>query len=272
MRQLHLFTIGTSILTNFERKYPKFLEKLGYQNIGRLPPDHPLQEKIMGSAHKGNILFDKLYGFVKEDPERASAELNAFLKFQSLYGYNRPGETEIGLYTTDTGSGWLCGRLIYTYLKENGYVLNEPVRVRDFGLGYNFFDSALLNLIDNFSKIIFSKRRKGYRIYVNVTAGFKPETCFTTIISLLFGVDKIYYIHESFHEIVVIPAVPLSIDREFLKMIDIDGSPVYWVKEKYGEKILEELDRKGLIYEKSGKIFLRKWVKRLMVIWENEKQ
>jgi len=265
MKVFHVVTVGTAILLNFARTFKDEAEELKISSWGRLPPDHDDQKKAEASAHRGSKVFDRLLEYVNSDPYSASAELNAFYRFTDLYGPSRIEDIEIGLYTTDTGTGYLCGRIVYEHLKSRGYYVNEPVRVRGFGLGASLFDEALSNLIDKIAGVVKSKKNAGYRVYVNATAGFKPETSFATIISMVMGADKVYYIHESFREVVALPLLPITVKEEFLSLIDriYPHISLADLKDIIGYERIKELEERGVIIIREGRVEPRPWIRKL---------
>jgi len=262
--ELHLFTVGVSILQNFAKSEAGKSFK-GSEGWYRLPPDSPEQQKFISWARRGERVFEEVLRFVDEDPKRASAELNAFYRFESLRGR---GDREVALYATDTGTGLFCARVIKAHLEARGYRVREPVLVKGFGQGYDFFEEALSSIMDALSKVL---GRGDYRIYLNATGGFKPETTFAVITALLHGVRAIYYIHESFQDVVILPAPPLQIKAEYLervKQLGVEGKQKYLLTDVWGwsEELLSELIDRQLVELKGGKVVPRKWVKPLLSV------
>ena len=260
--ELHLFTVGVSILQNFGRS-ELGKELRGSDGWYRLPPDSPEQQKFMSWARRGERVFDAVLKFVDEDPRKASAELNAFYKFESLRGV---AEREVALLATDTGTGLFCARVIEVHLESRGYRVREPIVVRAFGLGYDFFEEALASLMDTIAKTV---SRGGYKVYLNATGGFKPETTFAVIAALLHGVRGIYYIHESFQDVVILPAPPLQIEvshLEKLRLLSVEGKQKYLLMDAFGwsEILISELVERQLVELKAGKVTPRRWVQPLL--------
>lgn len=274
-------TVGTSILGNVEREYlDKIPEK--YRSLvkgaSRLSVDDPKQEEFLKRAYENDELFISIYNIVCSNPTKLSAELNALLNFIKNH-YFRFAEAEMiefNLYSTDTGTAWFCAKIIEKWLRQElsrhyvfkGQVLvNEPIKLRKFGWGYTFFPEALLDMIDKVAKVIVSKKRQGYKVYVNATAGFKVETTYLTIISLMLDVDSVFYIHEATHEVVELPMLPLDLREHFKKMLDELKEPLRKeiLEETYGVSV-EELRERGLVEVENGLVKTKIWIKKLIEI------
>jgi putative CRISPR-associated protein (TIGR02619 family) len=160
--ELHLFTVGVSILQNFGRS-DVGKEFRGSDGWYRLPPDSSEQQKFISWAKRGERVFDTVLRFVDSDPMRASAELNAFYRFESLMG---AADRKVALLATDTGTGLFCARVIEAHIESKGYRVMEPIVVKGFGLGYDFFEDALASLMDTITKTI---NKSEYRVYLNAT-------------------------------------------------------------------------------------------------------
>ena len=260
--ELHLFTVGVSILQNFAKSEVGKSFK-GSEGWYRFPPDSPEQQKFISWARRGERVFEEVLRFVDEDPRRASAELNAFYRFENLRG---KGDREIALYETDTGTGLFCARVIKAHLESRGYRVREPIVVKGFGQGYDFFEEALASIMDALTKTI---GRGDYRVYLNATGGFKPETTFAVITALLHGVRAVYYVHESFQEVVILPAPPLQIEATYLeklKQLGVEGKQKYLLMDAFGwsEILINELVERQLVELKTGKVIPRRWVQPLL--------
>jgi len=261
--EFHIFTVGAAILLNYARSK-------GDQNLINVIKSDPLsddQRRIESKAHRGDSLFEDVLGYVKVNPTRASAELNAFHKFESKKGTLKE-DVLINLYSTDTGVGWFCSMILYHYLRDGGYMVNEPVRVRGFGAGAIIFEEGLFNLLSLFSKVIRSKKKEGAKVYINATGGFKPESAMAVMSAFLFGADAAYYIHEAFRDIVVLYPFPMRLDYDLLRELKkCDGVQVSSFQGiMIGDRFysLEDLRVRGLVRVKDGLVRVRRWVSVLM--------
>ena len=218
---VHIISVGTSLLTNFERSEPKLAQSLGVIGWSRAGPDDKVQELAMGRARRGDKIFNELLKFLREDPEKHSAELNAFLRYVGLNSHAPPRDVGILLYSTDTGTCYLCASVIYEYLSSEGYTMLSPKPLRVEGLGKSeaVFEDALANLLDKVVTKIVNWSRKGVPVYINATGGFKAETQFLVIAASIAGARAAYYIHETFKDVVELPLPPLKIHEGLEKII-----------------------------------------------------
>ncbi|RLE62805.1 MAG: hypothetical protein DRJ47_10185 [Thermoprotei archaeon] len=275
VREFHIVTVGAGILLNYKRFGEKeIIERYGVNKWVELAPDDEEQQVVEKYARRNTRVFKKVLEFVSSDPKRASPELNAFISFYHTLSRANKNDVELSLYTTDTGVGLFCGRILYEYLCRQGFKVNSVSKLRKYGWGPEFFDEALLDMVDKFSREIAEKRKEGVKVYVNATGGFKPETAFTVITALLMEVDGVYYIHEYFREITLLPAIPLSIKESYFKVLrELEDEPPVWMARQLLEKHfpgalnpLDDLKRRGLVDTVDDRVILRKWVKKLVEI------
>lgn len=233
VRWMHVIASGTSVLRNFEFVRRDEAVRLGVEGWFRLAPGDPRQElaeRVVGEG-RGNEVYEALWNFLAGDPEAASAEINAFLKYVSLAAHAPRSEVGVLVFSTDTGTGYLCAALVHEYLRSEGYVTLTPAPVRVSGLGTSeeSLDDGLANLLDEVVSVIRDEVGRGVKVYVNATAGFKAETTFLALAAAMAGATAAYYIHESFREVVELPLPPLAIDsrvRELVEAIGPQGAEV----------------------------------------------
>ena len=274
---LQVVTVGISLLRNFVfSKYREdIINKYGMNSWIKLRPEDGEQENVMSQAYSGSDVFNALLEYVINDPYSASAELNSFHNFERINGLKKE-EQEIALYSTDTGNGWLCSMVLYEYLRKRGYrLLSEPIKVNKFGWGPDFIDDALSDLMDKLVRLIVNKKNAGYRIYINATGGLKPESAFLIISALLSGADSIYYMHQFYGDVAILPIIPLSIRQEYLRYLEYfrEGLPVEYYKDflSIPKEVLIDFEQRKLIEIKDGRIKLKKWVNVLLDIVKNSK-
>jgi len=269
---VHVISVGTSVLSNFEREFPDEARKLGVVGWGSLSPDDPRQWRALTNAYRGSKVFKVLLNYLSQNPKVRSAELNAFLSFVNYVGHSKK-DVRVLTYTTDTGNGFLCGRLIHAYLINEGYktLTKKPVKIKGLGRTLQSFEDGLMNLTD---KVVVKIRKyvmKGYKVYINATGGFKPETAYLILAGALAGAHKAYYIHETFKEIVELPLPKLSIDEKLVKVIKNLKQPYELInEEELNEKLISEgldlndLRERGIIHKEKPKF--RKYVVKLTTI------
>ncbi len=265
VRWVHIISVGTSLLGNFERSKPDLASKLGVKEWFKASPNDEVQDVALGHARVGDPIFDSLLKFVKEGPEEASAELNAFLKYVRLNSHVPPKDVGVLLYSTDTGTCYLCASVISKYLRSKGYYLLSPKPLRIEGLGRceELFDDALTNLLDKVVTKVAEWSRKDVPVYINATGGFKAETQFLVLAAAVSGAKAAYYIHETFKEVIELPLPPLRIDPRIEELVKYVKQYGVMSKSELEMKCMElgldpkelEVDRKLI---KNNK--LRKWL------------
>jgi len=268
VKWFHVVATGTSILRNFEFRFSDRARELGINGWFRLPPNDPRQEvaESVARAGRGNKVYDALHDYLLNDPEGASAELNAFLNYVRVAGHAPPAEVGVLIYSTDTGTGYLCAKLIHEYLRSKGYAVvgETPTRVEGLGTSEESFDDGLTNLLDKVISKAREEAGKGVKVYVNATAGYKAETSFLTLAAALANATATYYIHEAFKEVIELPLPPLTIDpkiKQLIKRIGPEGTDVTEYEEvtrNLGLNPQELLERK--LFTLKDKIKPRKWL------------
>ncbi len=209
-KYFHAISTGTSILQNFVRNNTEFAKKYRMEDWYKLKPFSEQQKYIEPCIAKGNEVHEALLKYVNENPRKASAELNSFLTFIETYGH-RKEDVEFLLYSTDTNNNRLCAQITYEYLiSQNFRAAYEVVVVKDFGRD---FEAGLVNLMERIIRIIKSKSEQGYRVYINATAGYKLETSFLVLASMLTLRKRpiVYYQHEAFEKPMTAPTLPIML-------------------------------------------------------------
>ncbi|MEM4160848.1 MAG: putative CRISPR-associated protein, partial [Thermoplasmata archaeon] len=260
--------VGTSIITNFCKALPKDeeIEKYKVKEWPTLPPSHSLQEVIKEiSTKKSHSVYNHIYKFLKDNPERASAELNALLSYEKIRG---KVPKKIYLLITDTGTGILCGTLLQDYLRENNYEVMPPKVMKGFGIDHTLFDTALASLMHEILSIASVEATYKSKIILNATGGFKPETCFAVIAALLSQkIDVIYYIHESFRTLVFLPTPPLELPPPLKqKLLKLDNYPKSTINliSISDEEVTRLTEKKLIRDDGKGNIVMEEWVKPLI--------
>jgi putative CRISPR-associated protein (TIGR02619 family) len=207
MRQIHIISLGASIVANYSRK------------IKELPPVS--QDKKYGPA-----LVKPLFNFVRNNPYEASAELNALKEFLENGSVN-----EVHFIVTETNVSKTCARVLEKYLKSNGIRVSgtQPIPGyysdlprSDERAAQNFVE-GLGKLRDSLIDYVRSKRKeKDVEVLINATGGFKPEVVVLSLVGSLMRC-KVYYIHEFFKRTIFLPpiflAVPGRREVEMLKKL-----------------------------------------------------
>ncbi len=264
--RLHISAVGTSLLSNMETSHKDEIKKFGYEGWGRYPPDHQKQSELLARARKGDQVFDFALSFIKERGGEASAELSTLLDPSTV----DKSRDEIRLYPTHTGNSSFAAQVLYEYLKQEGYRVHDPSQTRltrHYLESEDEFGETLFSLMDKVGGDIAEYNEKGWMVYIHASAGFKPETTFMVLIGSLMGADKIIYRHESFRQVVSLPALKLRIDDALLKELQGFRSPVpkniaeQWTLTPYG---LSELIEVGYLKVIPSGYVLREWLKKYL--------
>ncbi|QXJ32116.1 putative CRISPR-associated protein [Saccharolobus shibatae] len=263
--KVHLSAVGTSVLRN-SSKDPKIkdrLSSLGLENWDSLSLDDKKQRMIIEYR---NELLEYLKNYIRENGEKASAELSALLKAFRKFNHTVE-DTKIFLYYTNSPNSELAGEAIRYYLNELGYkdvVLAEVTKINSES---NFYEGT----VDLFDKVItklIDWKNNGYEIFINTTSGFKSETIFISIAGLMLE-STLYYLHESFNDIIILPSPPISIKPNYVKIIKRLKEEGYVVPLSRAEKIfssdiIRRLEELAIIERKEGAIRLRDWSRKFI--------
>ena len=167
--------------------------------------------------------------FIREDPQAACAELNFLSRFLEQ------GD-EVELLHSDTDSGSRCSRYLEDYLRTLGYTcaVHRVPGLTQKAAG--FADYGLRALVHLLAQRVTAARRRAREVAINATGGFKPEVAYATVLGLVFRVP-VYYIHESFKDIIEIPPSPIGWDTglilesaDFFEWVDEEPRPTRQVR------------------------------------------
>jgi putative CRISPR-associated protein (TIGR02619 family) len=248
VRILHIETTGTSLLRNAAtlcENYNSLAKHCAKLDLwAKADVDSTEDIEAGNNAVPGSLIFKGLLEALSSDPRRLSAEMNAFLSFlDTLKG---PHEHMVFLLSSDTGSGWLCSKVIEEFLRSmeripstyvNGEHLIKMVEIRRVPMLGRDFSKGTLNLVAETKKIITKFRPQVDEIAFNLTGGYKPETGFLLLTAGLLGANKAYYIHETMRRVVEVPILPLSINEPVATVLKNIASGKY---DEIGYRILRE--------------------------------
>ncbi|MEM2075734.1 MAG: putative CRISPR-associated protein [Zestosphaera sp.] len=277
MRWVHVISVGTSILRNFSRDRKNLCEELGICDWGFIGFDHPEQQRALSVARRGDPIFNALYEYISEDPRRASAELNAFLRAVSLFNHSPREDVGVYVFSSDSGTGYLCASLIHEFLHNLNYLMlsKDPIRIEGLGKNILSFEDSLVDLIEKVVTKILEWNSKGIKVYLNLTGGFKPESTYLALAGALAGAQRAYYIHETFDEVVTVPLLKLAVDYRLANLVKKLRDPYQTFSGSELEDILrnEKLDlvdlkERGVIQEKAPAF--RKYIIKLITKLESE--
>ncbi|ADN50534.1 putative CRISPR-associated protein [Vulcanisaeta distributa] len=277
-----LSTVGTSLLGNLERNIDKLTlrsrEVFGNRAKppSRLPVDDELQRSFEEWSAKGGEVLEDAVKALSKDPAGFSAELNSIIAFiKSLPARHVISELRLQFYPTDTGTSRFCARAITEYLRRfqedfrgligipaySALIIDEPIVLKGFGRGVEWFREGLTDLMDRFVSNIVRLRRDGYKVVVNPTGGFKPESAYLTVVAILAGAWRVVYAHETFREVVELPILPITLDSKYVKALS--GRPTLDELRSVGLDP-EDLRESGVIDIRNGEVEVREWFRRLV--------
>ncbi|MCS7103196.1 MAG: putative CRISPR-associated protein [Candidatus Korarchaeum sp.] len=207
MTECHVIACGISLLRNFAEsqvlqcssilwKHPELKNSL------RDPSKIEGFLKELSDGEKAS-LRGEILSYLKQDPRRASAELN------SLFGYIedvkrgkvediRSFIEEVHLMRSDTESGRLTVDVLSDYLSSLGLRVNSHAVG---GFGSQDFDNAIRDLVRKVRGVVRSCRGE---IVFNVTGGYKVETAAMAVLAAESDIKQ-YYIHETSGRVVLLP-------------------------------------------------------------------
>ncbi len=191
MTQLHIVTVGISLLTNFAK-------------AAHLPLD------------KARRCHKQLAAFLEADPCEASSEINSL---DARTGFLRKKQKNLGVSlvyaATANREGQLTARLIGNFLKRRGVEVAE-IKLKDIGVpasaqadrhdAARLAQGGLIRLYDTIEAHI-GKLRKLHpqlEIALNATGGYKAETAILYSLGCNLGL-RVYYMHETYRVPITLP-------------------------------------------------------------------
>lgn len=268
----YISLVGTSLLGNFNRalgaryrsRYPDFGE---WYRLSPSDDRNRIPDGDVCNALEDRSLIGDMISFVVNERGRSCAEVNGVLGIQSVFGHS-PGNVEIVLLYTKTCTARLVSKVLVEAFQGLGF--QKPLLIELSKIeSVDEFDYGLVELLDKVFSIVSDRRSRGMRIYINATPGFKAETAFIVIASMLLGVDAAIYIHESFDYPVILPSLPIAIRKEelepLLKVFGEDNSiHINAFVSALGDSKLREYVDKGIVRMKGEEVVIRPWIRYLI--------
>jgi len=186
-------TCGTSIITNAKRRL-KVKEDI---------QEDELKKIILKDLKEGNL-----------DERKYGAEINAFYNYSKK---NDSDATNLYLIISDTKDGRLAGEIINEILMENSSLDNIEILEIE-GLNsekqHEFAKKGLRNLARDICSLISEKKLHEGNTLIFPLGGFKAQIFIVGLLAQIYGI-KSYYMFEGFNEIIELPPLPISFDRQF---------------------------------------------------------
>lgn len=257
MKEFHIINVGASIITNFQ-KSDSARDEIKRARLS----DNNFWEIFLDDSKQ---MFE-LYDFVKIDPKKNSAELNAFLRMTE----NSSSKIEVYFTGTKTPVNEICVRILERFMKENEitvYTSKEfPGYFLETYLGedrINSFVRGISDMLDHLIRLANKKKEEGYKVYLNPTGGFKAHVIASAMAGFMTFCE-VYYLNEEFNDLIVYPQLfylPKGREVELLEFLKdrIPGSGQEYddLESKYPDE-LARLDNYGLIErekDENGKYF-----------------
>ena len=229
---VHIVTVGTSLLNNAKRTMGK----------------EPSEQDLLSFVQK------------EEDPRKASAELNTLLP---LLEERREDQHWVYLLHSDTKEGRLCASVLKQFLTGLELRLfSKCVEIKCLG-DPKTFKRGLANLLEEIVKLIRNHYASNDRVFVHATGGFKPETAVAFLAANLPGSGApVFYVHESFREVIRLPALPIWPRRKekFLRFMEhmcrTRKASLLQLERIFRREIVEEAKRLGWVEQEEDTIKL----------------
>ncbi len=187
----YIVSVGTSVITNYKRKYP----------------------------YKASFDIDDVVGhlrnaFEQKRLEETSAEIKTLLKAELSPDDN------VFLLATDTDDGIIASHILKTFITG---VLNNR-NVKDFSIkglqiedSREFREKGVRNLLSIIQEIILTEKPSDF--YLVVSGGFKAVVPYLTIAGMLYDIT-VLYIFESTDELIELPPLPIQFDLSFIESLE----------------------------------------------------
>lgn len=159
----------------------------------------------------------------QENTKEASAETNTIRMLPLNQG------DFIKFLHSDTTEGKWCAQALQKFYTSLHYSC-ELLSIEK--LNYqtkNFSEGGLKSLLQVTFKAIRQAKDRNQEIKICATGGFKAEIAFLNLIGLLMGIP-VYYIHESFKELIRFPSLPIDwnmqiVEENYNFFLWIDAKP-----------------------------------------------
>jgi len=183
-------TCGTSIIINVKKE---------------LELEGTLEKKDILDNLKGKDLSKRIYG----------AEINSLINFKKKV---EDKIENLYLILSDTKDGQLAGETVKEILIENKIIENIELVIIT-GLNsekqHDFAKKGLRNLSKEICNIIKKNNLHTGNTNILPLGGFKAQIFIAGLLAQVYGM-KSYYMFEAFNEIIELPPLPISFDKQLL--------------------------------------------------------
>lgn len=209
-----LSTCGTSLLTNkTSNEIRSIITKYSNETQWHhLPEPTALEIQHHIECRKNLLLNETDTNVIKS----LSAELNGLLTFHnSIANDNQTNQDIYYLLATDTLFGRATAEIIASWLNKKGLnaqiITENGLRTAQLREFRQALSSLAKKLVENFE----SYKHSGYKIYINLTGGFKSLNGFLQALASLYA-DETFYLFEGSNELMFIPKLPFRLEAESL--------------------------------------------------------
>ena len=229
MEHVHILLVGTSLIRNASRiisnlgggklKLPKEVleaySRLRKEDIEKLTRwSRVIDDEEARYPPRTIRMFLEAYAITM--PKQASAELNSLLTFTDVTG--EPVDRVI-LVRTSTNICNLVANILRSILpKFNIKVDSREIVIGIFEVEESIY-TGLAELLVKIYEVCKAEVKRHNIVYLNATAGFKPESAIALMAASLAGIQAAYYMHEADRKIRIIPIPPLKPDKEYIHEI-----------------------------------------------------
>jgi putative CRISPR-associated protein (TIGR02619 family) len=151
---------------------------------------------------------DQIRQYLRADPNRASAEINALLRFAQA-------DDRLVLLHTDTVEAERCAGLLQEFLVDRGFKNVRLIKLELQDEEQHLETRGLRNLVGALISEIERAQRAGDEVVINATAGLKAQVVYSTMLGMLYHVP-VKYIYETFQRLVTFNPIPLNWDTNII--------------------------------------------------------
>ncbi|MFP4254766.1 MAG: hypothetical protein ACLFRN_09885 [Halothece sp.] len=201
---------GTSLLTNqISSELRSVLLKTANLKEEELTPEQhsAISEHIQ--QRKETLLNPNLS---LEEIKRMSAELNGIITYHEGE-FPDANQQQHYLLVSDTYQGVQVGEMVGAWLESKG-VIASTIKIPDLATGDpEAFRSAMSELIQWCDETLTGYREQNWNVIFSLTGGFKGVNGFLQAIAMFYAHESVY-IFQSSSQLLRIPQLPISIDKE----------------------------------------------------------
>jgi len=215
MKEFHIINVGASIITNYQKQ-----EKIPLEIKNAKLSDNEFWKKILDNSK----ITKDIYQFIKSDPLKNSAELNAFLKKIE----NSKSYIELYFIGTKTPVNEICVRTLERYMKELGFSIYTSKEFPGYFLKMfegedrkKEFVKGISDMLDHLIRLAQKKKEEGYKVFFNSTGGFKAHVIVCALAGFITH-SEVYYLNEEFQDIINFPPllyIPKGKEIELLNIL-----------------------------------------------------